>query len=77
MTTITSWPHRFTDFATGRVIATEWFRAASPNMHEEVERRAEDLANIEGVEVDILTGTVMPSGAVGSWSRLGLRARPS
>lgn len=76
MTTIKQWPHRFTDFATGRVIATEWFRAASPNMYEEVERRAEQLARIEGVEVDVLSGAVMPSGAVGSWERMGVRARP-
>ena len=70
------WPHRFTCFATGRVIATEWFRAGSPDMMEEVSKRAEDWARIEGVEVDVHSGSVMPSGKVGSWDRMGLRARP-
>lgn len=69
-------PHRFTDYATGRVIATEFFRLDSPDMLEEVMRRAEDLARIEGVTIDCLSALTMPSGKVASWDRMGVKVSP-
>ena len=77
MTNIKTWPVQFSEFATGKPVATEWFRSASPDMYEEITKRAEFWARFTGTEIDCAEGSVMPSGAIGSWSRMGMRARPA
>ena len=73
---VKNWPVRFSVFATGKQIGVEWFPAAAENLIEQIEERAAFFARIEGVEVDIETGSVMPSGAIGTWERMGMRVRP-
>lgn len=75
--TVKFWPFEFVCYHSGRFIACEWFRAAGEDMYEEVEQRAEQFADVEQCEVDIIGCSVMPSGRIGSRERIGIRCRPS
>ena len=69
-------PVKLTIFATGREVALFWVDFAS-DWIEYAETQAARMANEHGQEIDILTGSVMPSGRVAEWNREGLRVRPS
>lgn len=62
-------PHR------GRVVATLW-HAFGGDWIDHAETMAERMANEWNAEIDIETGSVMPSGNVGSWDRIGMRVAP-
>jgi len=69
-------PFEFNDFATGRFIAREYF-TFSDDMYDVIENRAAHFADVEGVEIDIITCAVMPSGKIGGRDRCGMRVIPS
>ena len=74
---IKRWPIRFTEFESGKQAGIVYFEANSPNYFDQIEDQAAKFANDRGVEIDIESGSVMPSGKIGSWERMGLRVRPT
>jgi hypothetical protein len=74
--TVKRWPFEFIDFATGCFIARNYFEPHG-DMYDVIEQRAAHFAEIEGVEIDIIECTVMPSGKIHSRARVGMRVRPS
>ncbi len=71
-----TFPIRYVDFHTGRVLATCWHRMGHADAYEEIERHAEVIANRDGVDVDIIQCAVTPDGQIGSEERAGIRIRP-
>jgi hypothetical protein len=68
-------PVKFTLFATGREVAIVWFDFASEYL-DRVEEIGARMAGEWGQEIDTLSGSVMPSGKVAEWERMGLRFHP-
>ena len=71
-----NFPVRFTEFATGAVCGIEYHGFADEDAWDVIEDRAAFHARMRGVEIDIETGTVFPSGKIAGCDRAGIRVRP-
>ena len=73
--TVKAWPFEFVEFHSRRWCGVSWVRPGD-GMYDEVESIAATFAAVTGKEIDIIAGSVMPSGAIGSRERIGMRVMP-
>jgi predicted kinase len=59
----------------GKVVAVRWFAFAA-DIWDDVEAIGARMAEEWDAEIDIETGSVMPSGRVATWERAGMRCVP-
>lgn len=79
MTTPKMHPIRFTIFAgphAGKVVGVRWFPFAQADVWDRVEDIGFRMAREWDAEIDIESGSVMPSGRVADWDRVGMRCMP-
>jgi hypothetical protein len=76
MMTPTWLPFEFVRSSDGAFLARNWVRPGE-GMFKEVEGFGQKYADFFKTGIDILECTVMPSGAIGSRERIGMRMMPS
>jgi hypothetical protein len=72
----------FFDFDTNRRLGVEHFGSDVGALHDadvwkQIENRMKQYADTHGVEIDVRTAVLMPSGKVADWDCVGMRCEPS
>ena len=60
----------------GKEVAQIWLPFASQEIYDTIEAVAGRMADEWSAEIDILLGSVMPSGRIEGFERAGMRVRP-